>query len=285
MTFRSTTTNYNEYSSYYLENGRTTWTTAGKTAASKYPYLVDRIKKITAYSLPVEKCELIDSTATHEITFIGDGEKYKVSEFTFNRLPRNVAELKQLVEDANGKRLAACNNPLYVAALMHLVWPRLLDCSQDCREMIDYLYGTQYEALNTVGIANKSFQQVCIAQYGDFKDLGGGWKHYNLFQFFAGATPGNCYKPNGKDYWTGPYKVRVGWYFPEPTAHSSQKNCTIAKLVLMPNPDATSKDDIGFEQPLPRNYTLRSTNNNGWFFESCEVFYGLGKDQQPYSDF
>ena len=38
-----------------------------------YPYQVDRIKKITAYSIPVEKITC-DSTTTHEYTFPYDGK-------------------------------------------------------------------------------------------------------------------------------------------------------------------------------------------------------------------
>ena len=119
MWFRTTTTNVTENSSFYLENGRT----AQGGAAAKYPYLVDKIKKITAYSQPVQTVTLVDSTTTHNITFVGDGKTYKGAEFTFNRLPRNVAELKTLIEDAQGNRVEACKNPLFVAAVGYLVWP------------------------------------------------------------------------------------------------------------------------------------------------------------------
>ena len=49
------------------------------------------INNITAFSIPVETVSLVDSTATHEYKFPGDNKTYRVSEFTFNRLPRNVA--------------------------------------------------------------------------------------------------------------------------------------------------------------------------------------------------
>jgi hypothetical protein len=282
MGFRSTTSQVNENSAFYLENGRVTWTTAGNTAPAKYPYQVDHITKITAYSIPVEKVQLLDSTRTHEITFLGNNKTYKVSEFTFNRLPRNVAELKTLMEDANGNRVEAAQNPLFVAAVMYLVFPRLLDCSQDCREMIDYLYGTQHSQLQTVGISNQSFQNLCIGIFTDNggKDYGGGWKHNNLSQHFAGATPGNQYKPNGKDYWTGPYKVRVGWSTTAPTEYSGQMRATVANVLTFPNPDATTKDEISFEDPTAHVVKLRSTNKNGWFMLSNEkTYFSIGKDQ------
>lgn len=283
MGFRSTTTNYNEYSSFYLENGRTTWTTPGETAPAKYPYDVDKIAKITAYSIPVETVNLIDSTEVYSYTFIGNNKTYQVQDFTFDRLPRNVAELKTLIEpNGDGKRVH-CENPLYVAAVMYLIWPRLLDCSQDCRDMLDYMYGTQYSQLNTVGISNQSFQNLCIGHFTDNKgkDANGFWQHYQLFQHFGGATPGNQYKPNGVDYWTGPYKVRVAWDAQTPTEESAQMNCTIARILTMPNPDGTVKEDISFEDPTAHIVRLRSTKKNGWFFYSNEkTYYAKGKDQR-----
>ena len=285
MGFRTTTSNVTENSSFYLDNGRVTWTTAGQTAVHNYPFMVDKVKSITAYSIPVETVSLIDSTTTHEITFIGNNKTYRVSEFTFNRLPRNVAELKTLMEDADGKRVEAAKNPLFVAAVMYLVYPRLLDCSQDCREMIDYLFGTQYSQLQTTGISNKTFQNLCIAQFtgNGGKDEGGGMQHNNLFQHFAGATPGNQYKPNGKDYWTGPYKVRVAWDANTPMEYSAQKRADIARLLLMPNPDATTKDEISFEDPTAHIVKLRSTNNNGWFVMDGETIY-FTKGKAQYDD-
>jgi hypothetical protein len=72
MGFRTTTSNVTENSAFYLENGRWTWTTPGQKSVKPYPYQVDRIKSITAYSIPVETVELLDSTETHEIIFIGN---------------------------------------------------------------------------------------------------------------------------------------------------------------------------------------------------------------------
>ena len=283
MGFRSTTGNYNEFSTFYLDNGRTSCTTPGNSAPAQMPFDVDKIKKITAYSIPVVPVHLLDSTATHEITFIGNGTTYRVSEFTFDRLPRNVAELKTLIEPNGDGVRVGCDNPLYVAAVMYLVWPRLLDNSQDCRDMIDYLFGTQYSQLSTVGISNQSFQEVCIGQFTDNKgkDRNGFMQHYQLFQHFAGATPGNQYKPNDKDYWTGPYTVRVAWDPQTPTEYSGQMNATIARLLLMPNPEATDKADISFEDPTAHLVRLRSTKKNGWFFIDGEkIYYTKGKDQR-----
>ncbi len=276
MSFRSVSSIYNENSSFYIKNKRTTQNAVGEDA--EYPYMVDRIAKITAYSIPVEKVTLVDSTTTHEITsrdFPGEmaGEmNYRGAEFTFDRLPRNVAELKTLMEDEQGNPVAARNNPLFVAAVGYLIWPRLLDCSQDCRDMWDYLYGKQHKALNTYGVSNQSFQNACIAQY-DGKDDAGEWVHYNAFQFFAGATPGNSYKPNGKSYAQGPYKVRVAWDTQAPLTYDGTRRCNVAKILLFPNPDATTREEISFENPVSHNIQLRSTKNNGWFLSDGEKMY------------
>lgn len=283
MGFRTTTNNVNENSTFYLENGRTTFTTPGSTAPATYPFDCDKIKKITSYSLPVETVTLIDSTETHDIVFIGNGKTYKGAEFTFNRLPRNVAELKTLIEPKGDGVRQGCDNPLYVAAVMYLIWPRLLDCSEDCRQMLNYMYGAHYDALQTVGISNQSFQNLCIGQFTDNKgkDAGGYYSHNNLFQHFGGATPGNQYKPNGEDYFTAKqYKVRVVWDPATPTQPLSSPKCTIGRIFLMPNPDATTKDEISFEDPTAHVVMVRSTNKNGWFFHSNEkTYYSKGKAQ------
>lgn len=285
MGFRSTTGSYNEYSSFYLENGRTTFTTPGQTAAARYPYDVDKITRITAYSQPVEQVVLLDSTQCHDITFVGNGKTYRGAEFTFNRLPRNVAELKTLIEPNGDGVRVGCDNPLYVAAVMYLIFPRLLDCSEDCRQMLNYMHGTQYAQMNTIGISNTDFQNLCIAQFTDNrgKDANGYWSHNNLYQFFGGATPGNMYTPNGQDYAKGPYKVRVVWDS-LPLEASNSPKCTIARLLLMPNPDATSKDDISFDDPTAHIVKVRSTSKNGWFFfDGCKIYWAKGKAQ--YEDF
>lgn len=276
MGFRTTTGSVTETSDFLIENGRT----AQGGAKATYPYSTNKIKSITAYSIPVQTVNLIDSVPFKGYKFPGDGKLYNGTVFRFDRLPRNVAELKTLMEK-NGQRVEATKNPLFIAAVMYLVWPRLLDCSQDCRDMVNYLFGTQYSQLNTYGISNQSFQNACTAQFASNggKDAGGGWLHNNLFQHFGGATPGNQYKPNGKDYGTGPYKVRVVWDS-LPLTYSNDKRCWIARILLMPNPDGVTKDQISFESPTAHIVQIRSTNNNGWFFLDGEKnYYSLGKSQ------
>ena len=99
LTFRPQTANISNSTAFFLENGR--YGQGG--AKANWAYQLESstwgtvINNITAFSIPVEKVSLIDSTATHEYKFPGDNKTYRVSEFTFNRLPRNVAELKTLV--------------------------------------------------------------------------------------------------------------------------------------------------------------------------------------------
>ena len=290
MGFRSTTTNYTENSYFYLENGRTAQynTSTKQETKHQYPYLVDHITKITAYSIPVEKVQLIDSVPFTDYVYPGNGKKYTGTVFTFNRLPRNVAELKTLMDKADGSRCDAAKNPLFVAAVFYLVVPRLLDCSQDCRDMMDYLFGTQYPQLNTYGIANQTFQNWCIGSSFDQLDGGGFREHNKLFQHFAGATPDNQYKPNGKGYGydNGPYKVRVVWDPATPLTESGQLRATIARVLLMANPDATSKAELAFDDPTAHVVSLRSTNKNGWFMHDGEKIYLMkGKDQGWGDDF
>ena len=260
MGFRATTNQVSANSAFYLENGRTGQTPG---VVIQYPYQVDRIKKITAYSIPVEKITC-DSTTTHELKFY-DGNTYKVAEFTFNRLPRNVAELKTLIE-TDGKLNGSTNNPLFVAACVIAVWPRILDCSQDCRDMLDYLSGKHYPQLNATGISNADFQDVCISGLVS-KDASGFWQYNALFGYFEGATPGNQYTPDTSKG----YKVRVGWHISAPLSPVSNwggKN--MAKICLFPNPAATNKNEIGFENPIMRFIELRETGKNGWFLNSKE---------------
>ena len=275
--------NITESSAFYLENAR--YGQGNEKADWKYQLESStwgiRINNITAYSIPVEKVQLIDSTATHDYTFIGDNKTYKVSEFTFNRLPRNVAELKTLLEDENGNRVEACKNPLFIGAVVYLVLPRLLDCSYDCRDMINYLYGVQYTQLHSTGISNTDFQNLCIGWFQP--ETSGYHQHNNLFQHFAGATPGNQYKPNGKGYGydNGPYKVRIGWDLASPSIWSGDLNASVAKLNLFPNPDATEKGDMSHESAAPLVVYLRPTKNNGYFVHSeIKSYYAKGKDQR-----
>ena len=288
MGFRSTTSTITENSAFYLENGRTGQTPG---VVQKYPYQVDKIKKITAYSIPVEKITC-DSTTTHEIVFHSrntngnDGEKtFRVAEFTFNRLPRNVAELKTLIEDAAGNRIEGMNNPLFVAACVVAVWPRILDCSQDCRDMLDYLYGKHYSQLNTTGVSNQVFQDVCTAGLVG-KDAAGQWQFNALFGYYDGAIPANQYKPNGKGYDQGPYKVRVGWHPTSPLTPVGQwGNKNMAKICLFPNPSATDLADMGFENPDLRFIELRETSKNGWFLSDKEKAVTMTMKDQYDTDF
>ena len=285
MGFRSTTTSITETSAFYLENGRTGQTPG---VVQKYPYQVDKIKKITAYSIPVEKITC-DSTTTHEYVFHGRDVKnpgdgtttFRVAEFTFNRLPRNVAELKTLIEDENGKLNGSTNNPLFVAACLVAVWPRILDCSQDCRDMIDYLYGKHYAALNTTGISNGNFQDVCTAGLVG-KDAAGQWQFNALFGYFDGATPSNLYTPNTANG----YKVRVGWHPSSPLTPVGQwGNKNMAKICLFPNPSATDLADMGFENPDMRFIELRETSKNGWFVSDKEKNVTMTMKDQYDTDF
>ena len=286
MGFRTTNpSNVNETSYFYLENGRTAQynTSTKQDSYAQYPYLVDHITKITAYSIPVEKVELLDSVPFTDYVFPGNGKKYRGTLFTFNRLPRNVAELKTLMEDANGKRVAAGQNPLFVAAVFYLVCPRFIDCSQDCRDMMDYLFGTQYPQNNTYGIANQTFQNWCIGSSFDQLDAGGYRNHNKIFQHFAGATPSNKYKPNGKGYGydNGPYKVRIVWDNAQATEFSGQMNATVARVLTMPNPDATEKADMSFEDPTAHLVKLVQRGKHWFMMDGEKIYMQKGKDQTP----
>ena len=283
FTFRPQNNNITESSAFFLENGRY----GQDNAKCDWAYQLESgtwgntINNITAFSIPVEKVQLVDSTATHDYKFPGDNKTYKVSEFTFNRLPRNVAELKTLLENEDGSRVEACNNPLFIGAVVYLVLPRLLDCSYDCRDMINYLYGVQYPQLVSTGIGNGDFQNLCIGWFN--KDGHGYYQHNSLFQHFAGATPGNQYKPNGKGYGydNGPYKVRIGWDLADPLVWSGNLNANVAKLNLFPNPDATDKGDMAFESASPHTVMLRPTKKNGWFvWSEIKSYYSKAKDQR-----
>ncbi len=282
FTFRPQNDNITESSAFFLENARY----GQGNAKADWAYQLESgtwgntINNITALSIPVEKVQLIDSTATHDYKFIGDNKTYKVSEFTFNRLPRNLAELKTLMEDENGNRVEACNNPLFIGAVVYLVLPRLLDCTYDCRDMINYLYGVNLSQQFT-GISNTDFQNLCIGWFA--KETSGFYQHNNLFQHFAGATPGNQYKPNGKGYGydNGPYTVRIGWDLASPTIWSGDVNANLAKLNLFPNPEGTTKGDVSFESPTAHFVLLRPTKKNGWLVHSeIKSYYSKGKVQR-----
>ncbi len=290
--FDNNTHNYTEYGYFYFKTHRAVQGIGNEWQENFQTYDCDKIKKITAYSIPVEKITC-DSTKTYELTkanFPGDMNKqdhYRVADFTFNRLPRNVAELKTLMENPDGTRIEACKNPLFIGAVSSLIWPRLLDCSQDCRDMWDYLYGREYtDKLGDVGISNTLFQDECI---GHLQGKGSTlvYKHYYPFCIYGGATPGNAYKINGKGYTpeSGPIRVRVGWYEPSPLVPLASKRCDIATLVMFPNPDEkTNKNNIGFEDPYGMQIQLRSTNKNGWFFYNLEKNLRSDKTKDPIDD-
>ena len=279
MGFRSTTTNITENSAFYLENGRTGQTPG---VVQKYPYSVDKIKKISAYSIPVETVTC-DSTETHDLVwnFNGETENWRVAEFTFNRLPRNVAELKTLIEDGNGQLNGMTQNPLFVAACVVAVWPRILDCSQDARDMLDYLYGKHYAQLNTTGVSNQVFQDVCVAGLVG-KDAAGAWQYNALFGYFDGATPSNQYTPDTSKGYT----VRVGWHLTSPLTPVGQwGGKMMAKICLFPNPGATDRAEVGFENPLMRFVELRQTSKNGWFISDKEKAVTMTMKDQYDLDF
>ena len=218
--YRSTTNNFNEYSYYYFKQTRNTQTYIEDTK-NNYPYDVQKVTSMTTYSIPVEKVNFISNpadTIPQKFHFIGDNKDYMVGEFTFDRLPRNVAELKTLIEpNGDGKR-THCHNPEFVVAVGYLLTPRLLDCAQDCRDMFDYLFG-RFDG-RSPAFSNSDFQHLCTATYnggGDGENGGGKdgnclyWDHNHVYQWFDGALPSNQYRPNGKDYGydKGPYKVYV----------------------------------------------------------------------------
>lgn len=290
FSYRSTTTDYNENSYYYLDQVRNTQTYVEDTK-NKYPFQVQYIKSITPYSMNVETVKLLSApsdTIPQEFTYAGDGKKYMVGEFTFNRLPRNVEELKTLIEpNGDGKR-THCHNPMFVAAVMYLIYPRLLDCSQDCRDMIDYMHGKFHTPkVETYGISNRSFQNLCISHYtdGKGKDANGYyWNHNHLFQWFKGALPSNQYMPNGdasKGYFgQDSYTVYVAWDTTSPMLNIGDLDAIQARFLLLCDPHITNKADLAVEQIQPLVVGCRSTKKNGWFFQlNPETYYYKGKAQ------
>lgn len=291
ITYRTTNpTNLSESSYFYLDQVRNTqYFTEDKVNKTKYD--CQNITKMTAYEIPVETVKLLNTdTAAVEMDkpYIGNNKKYKIGKFTFNRLPRNVAELKTLIEPNGKGERVGCHNPMYIAAVMYLVWPRLLDCSQDCRDMVDYLFGKfDNPRPETYGISNRSWQNLCIATYNGNKgkDANGyHWEHNKLFEYFYGAKPSNQYMPNGdmtKGYFNqDSYTVYVAWDTTEPLMRSGDYDCTIARFLLISNPDATSKNDIAFDDPTAKVVMVRTTKHHGCYFQSnAEIYYGKGRHQ------
>lgn len=289
ITFRTTTDNINENTYFNFNQVRNTQTYVNDVK-NFFPYQTQHITKITTYSIPVETVKLLNAndTVPKEFTYAGDGNKYMVGEFTFNRLPRNVAELKTLIEPNGDGVRTHCHNPMFVAAVMYLVYPRLLDCSQDCRDMIDYLHGKFHTPkVETYGISNRSFQELCISRYtdGKGKDANGyHWNHNHLFQWFKGALPSNQYKPNGKGYGPGeedgPYTVYVAWDNTAPMMRIGDLDAIQARFLLLNDPHITNKDDLAVVQIQPLVVGVRGTRKNGWFFHmNPETYYYKGKVQ------
>ena len=56
--------------------------------------------------------------------------------------------------------------------------------------------------------------------------------------------------------------------------------CTVARILLMANPDATTKDEVGFDDPTAHIVKVRGTNNNGWFMlDGMKNYFVRQKDQ------
>jgi len=100
--------------------------------------------------------------------------------FTFNSLPKNVAELQRLPE-------AKLSTPYATAALTVLALTRYEESPEDCIEMLNFLKGPE-----DVSTYEKQFIRERL------KD-----KYYKTFSFFKGTRPDNNYTP------TKPYTVTV----------------------------------------------------------------------------
>ena len=100
--------------------------------------------------------------------------------FTFNSLPKNVAELQRLPE-------AKLSTPYATAALTVLALTRYEESPEDCIEMLNFLKGPE-----EVSTYEKQFIRERL------KD-----KYYKTFSFFKGTRPDNNYTP------TKPYTVTV----------------------------------------------------------------------------
>lgn len=284
--------NVNEYTTFKIDQVRNTQTYIEDNTYHML-YNVDQIANITKYSIPVEKVVLMNTDTAAvlmEKPYIGNNEKFRIGKFTFNRLPRNVAELKTLIEPNGDGVRTHCHNPMFVAACMYLVFPRLLNCSQDCRDMIDYLHGKfdTPKVDDTYGISNTSFQDLCISRYAGNQglDANGDWVHNHLFEYFEGATMANKWMPNGdasKGYFgQDSYTVYVAWGIEPAIMRSGQRDCLVATFCLISNPYATSKEDVAFEEPKPWSVEVRSTKKHGWYFHSKpETYIGLGKPFLP----
>ena len=283
LTFRTTAT-VKETGSFYLQQIRNTQSYVEDKNA-QFPYDCDRIESITQYSIPVEKVELMEAVPVKQMPYLGQKKpgggdliQYNVWEYTFNRLPRNVAELKTLMEDGNGNRIQRCyDDPAFIVAVMYLLTPRFLDCSQDCRDMIDYMFGKFHSARGVnFRSSNADFQDLCTAKYnGNFgKDANCTyWNHNHVYEWFKGAIPSNQYKPNGKDYGydNGPYTVYV---------LQDQNPADSGKFYLISNPYEEIRANYVMDGPTSCPVFVKKTSNDGWFFENnFKNYFAAGKDQ------
>lgn len=280
LTFRSTTTSIDGKKSMYLHQIRNTQSNKEDNTA-KYPYDIDYISSITQYSIPVEKVELIDSVPAKEVMINSEkSEKaWRISEFRFNRLPRNVAELKTLIEPNGDGVRTHCHNPEFIVAVGYLIAPRLLDCSQDCRDMFDYLCG-KWDGRN-VAFSNADFQDLCISSYsggGDGENGGGKdsngvyWDNNHAFQWFDGALPSNQYLPNGKSYDAadGPFKVYV---CREVTPMAKDR------YFLISHPYDTNRANRAMDSPDACVVFVAKTNQGFYLDKNMKNYFARGKAQ------
>lgn len=137
-----------------------------------------KILIILSAALLVAGCGLLSSLsggAGNALSNLGGSKT-----FTFNSLPKNVQELKQLPE-------AKLKTPYETAALTVLALTRYEESPEDCIEMLNFLKGPE-----EVTTYEKQFIR---------ERLNG--KFYKTFSFFKGTRPDNNYTP------TKPYTITV----------------------------------------------------------------------------
>lgn len=281
LTFRSTTTSIDGKKSMYIHQIRNTQSNKEDNNA-KYQYDIDYITSITQYSIPVEKVELLDSVPAKSVMINSEKseKEWLISEFRFNRLPRNVAELKTLIEpNGDGKR-THCHNPQFVVAVGYLIAPRLLDCTQDCRDMFDYLCGKWDGRTSTFSNADFA-DQLCNSSYnggGDGQNGGGKdsngvyWDNNHVFQWFDGALPSNQYLPNGKSYDSadGPFKVYV---CSEVTPMGKDR------YFLISHPYDKNRANRALESPDAAVVYVAKTSNGFYLDKNMLNYFARGKAQ------
>lgn len=137
-----------------------------------------KILIILSAALLVAGCGLLSSLsggAGNALSNLGGSKT-----FTFNSLPKNVQELKQLPE-------AKLKTPYETAALTVLALTRYEESPEDCIEMLNFLKGPE-----EVSTYEKQFIR---------ERLNG--KFYKTFSFFKGTRPDNNYTPSK------PYTITV----------------------------------------------------------------------------